>query len=110
MIQEKTGYNLVNLNKHKMQLECMEGELKDHTELLKKELPKFLDTRIDLIQPTLESYTRSKVLFWGESLTALTSFLSQIETNRVDSWPEYQSKQKDLMKQLTQLSIVEGNE
>jgi hypothetical protein len=112
LIQEKTGHNLVNLQKHKTQLEAMENELRDHNELLKKELPSFLDTRIDLIQPTLESYTKSKVLFWGETLSALTSFsfLSEMESTRVQNWPDYQTKQKDLMKQLSQLSIVEGNE
>ena len=109
--KEKTGTNLVSLQKQKQLLESMEEEYRRHNELVMSELPKFLATRIDLIQPSVEGYTKAKVLFWGDTLTALTSFpfLTQIESSRVPSWPEYQTKQRNLMKELSELSIVEGN-
>lgn len=109
--KEKTGSNLVKLQQHRIQLEALEEEFRQHNDLLLRELPKFLSTRIDLIQPSIEGYTKAKVLFWGDTLSALTSFpfLSSIESSRVPSWPEYQSKQRNLMKELSELSIVEGN-
>ena len=110
--KEKTGSNLVHLQKQKMILESLENQHKTHQEVLAKELPQFLDNRIHFIQSSIEAYSKAVVLFWAETLTALTSFpfLSSMQSNRVNEWPVYQEKQRKLMKQLEQLSIVEGNE
>lgn len=109
--KDKTGPNLVKLETAKQQLAAANEDFARQSRLLEQEVPEFVDARIDFFQPSLEGFVRSEALFWGDTLDGMNSsqVLGQVLSEKVPSWQEYTNEQERLMRQLSGLSIVEGN-
>ncbi|KAI1286732.1 Bridging integrator 3 -like protein [Halotydeus destructor] len=109
--KEKTGQNLVQLEKAKQNLAASEEGLRRYDALIDQELPLLLDARRDYFQPSLEAFIKSEALFWGDTIDALNNspLLSSVQAERAPNWNVYTQRQEELMNRLSSLSIVEGS-
>ena len=112
--KEKTGPNVVHLEKSKANLNQVEDALNRQTALIKEEVPLILDYRINYFQPSLEGLIKSKVLYWGDAFNTFKSHSmmqkNQSTSSSSSSWDEYSRKQTQLLNSISSLSIVEGSE
>ncbi|RWS12343.1 Bridging integrator 3-like protein, partial [Dinothrombium tinctorium] len=112
--KEKTGQNLVKLEHTRNSLSKAEEELKQQNELILREVPDFIDYRINYFQPTLEALIKAQTYFWGESAENYNQHFSlsseQLGPLSKGSLKEYKQNQMKLLNQISSLSIVEGSD
>lgn len=100
---DRTSTNLIKLNDHQSRLAQTTSDLNTLREVLERELPLFLQRRIDYMQPSLAAYISSEILYSGSNLNACAE-LNALSDQLTES--ERAERQRQLLDSIDGLSIV----
>lgn len=110
--KEKQAKDWVKLDQSKERFKRLQSEHDSQTETLLTELPVFLQSKIEYFLIMYEAFIKSEGFYWCETLKTFVlknqQNVSQFNANKLDL-AEYESSQSKLLANLTNLSIVDGN-
>lgn len=101
--REKTSNNILKLKNVTESLANAESQYHSETQLLNKEIPLFIERRIDYFQPSLAALISSEAQYWGSSVTSFRDHDSMIRDNGLS---DYCQRQSQRLADINSLSIV----
>jgi len=104
--KEKTSHNILKLKNATELLANAQQDYELETQLLNKEIPLFIDRRIDYFQPSLAALIRSEALYWGNNVTSFNDHNSMILNQNDFKLNDYNQKQSQRLATINALSIV----
>lgn len=111
--KEKQAKDWVKLEQGKETFKKLQSEYDSQTETLLTELPVFLQSKIEYFLIMYEAFIKSEAFYWCETLKTFVlknqQNVSQFNANKLDL-NEYENSQTKLLSNLTNLSIVDGNQ
>lgn len=102
--RERTGQNVVKLDLSKKAVERTKAEFDSQNQALSEDLPKFVEGRIEYIQPCLESLIKSQVSYNSEALKIYTDLEDIWKTSKDLS--EMKSQHQQTLSDIKALSIT----
>lgn len=102
--RERTGQNVVKLDLSKKAVERTKTEFDSQNQALSEDLPKFVEGRIEYIQPCLESLIKSQVSYNSEALKIYTDLEDHWKTSKDLS--EMKSQHQQTLSDIKALSIT----
>ena len=104
--REKTSNNILKLKNVTESLANAQSQYHSETQILNKEIPLFIDRRIDYFQPSLAALIRSEAQYWGSSVTSFSDHNSMIRENNEFRANDYCERQSRRLADINSLSIV----
>jgi len=100
---DRTSTVIIKFNEYQSKLAQSQSDLNTLRSVLERELPMFIQKRIDYLQPSLAAFISSEILYSGNNLNALDE-LKQVSDELSDA--ERTDKQNKLFDAIDNLSIV----
>ena len=100
---ERTSTNIIKINDYQSKLAQAQSDLNMLRSVLERELPLFLEKRVDYFQPSLAAFISSQILYSSNRLSALEQF-QEVNDQLTDA--ERQENQSKLFDSIDSLSIV----
>lgn len=107
--KEKTSNNLVKLEAAKNSLGLAQEEYQVQQDVLARELPLFIESRIDYFQPSLAAFIRSETQYWGDNVQSFNDHNSTIAATNFTS-ADITRLQQQRLNSINTLSIVTNRE
>jgi hypothetical protein len=104
--KEKTSNNLVKLKNIRESLATAQQDFQIESQLLNREIPLFIERRIDYFQPSLAALIRSEAQYWGNNVTSFNDHNSMILDLNNYKLNDYSQKQSQRLATISSLSIV----
>ncbi|XP_061194142.1 bridging integrator 3-like [Saccostrea echinata] len=102
--RERTGQNVVKLDLSRKAVERTKADFDCQNQALSEDLPKFVDGRIEYIQPCLESLIKSQVSYNSEALQIYSELADQWHTTTDLS--ELKSRHQQTLSDIKALAIT----
>ncbi|XP_062567845.1 bridging integrator 3-like [Saccostrea cucullata] len=102
--RERTGQNVVKLDLSRKAVERTKADFDSQNQALSEDLPKFVDGRIEYIQPCLESLIKSQVSYNSEALKIYSELADQWQTTT--DLGELKSRQQQTLSDIKALAIT----
>ncbi|XP_054165868.1 bridging integrator 3-like [Oppia nitens] len=107
--KEKTSQNILKLNNICESLTTTQKEYNLETQVLNREIPVFIESRIDYFQPSLAALIRSEAHYWETNVSSFKEHDSMITDRNNDSKRnDYYKRQSQRLEQINSLSIVDN--
>ena len=104
--REKTSHNILKLKNATESLQNTQNDYHLATQTLNKDIPLFIDRRIDYFQPSLAALIRSEAQYWGSNVTSFSDHNSMIKDKTDFRAHEYSQRQSHRLNEINGLSIV----
>ncbi|XP_056004556.1 bridging integrator 3-like [Ostrea edulis] len=102
--RERTGQNVVKLDLSRKAVERTKADFDSQNQALSEDLPKFVDGRIEYIQPCLESLIKSQVSYNSEALKIYSDLENQWEA--LKDLSEMKLHQQQTLSEIKALAIT----
>ncbi|CAG2170399.1 unnamed protein product [Oppiella nova] len=107
--KEKTSHNILKLKNVEEELKNTQQEYNIETQVLNRDIPLFIESRIDYFQPSLAALIRSEAQYWGSNVTSFNEHNSMITDKKDFATNEYCRRQSQRLDQINRLSIVSND-
>nr|XP_022343027.1 bridging integrator 3-like [Crassostrea virginica] len=102
--RERTGQNVVKLDLSRKAVERTKADFDSQNQALSEDLPKFIDGRIEYIQPCLESLIKTQVSYNSEALKIYSELEDQWKTSK--NLSDMKSCHQQTLSEIKALSIT----
>ena len=104
--KEKTSNNILKLKNATESLANTQNDYHLMTQTLNKEIPLFIERRIDYFQPSLAALIRAEAQYWGSNVTSFSDHNSMLKNNTDFKLNDYSQRQSQRLTTINGLSIV----
>jgi len=107
--KEKTSHNILKLKNISEDVTNTQQEYNIETQVLNRDIPLFIDSRVDYFQPSLAALIRSEAQYWGSNVTSFNDHNSMITDRNDFKTNDYCVRQSQRLDQINRLSIVSND-
>ncbi|CAG2119736.1 unnamed protein product [Medioppia subpectinata] len=107
--KEKTSQNIVKLMNITEKLSNTQQDYNIETQVLNRDIPLFIESRVDYFQPSLAALIRSETQYWGSNVTSFKEHNSMINDKNDFTTADYCKRQSQRLDQINKLSIVSND-